>query len=257
MSSVSPDTYLARVGASRPARTDAKALRALQRAHLFHVPFENLDIHRGVRIELDTPRILDKIVTRRRGGFCYELNAAFAWLLQELGFEVQLLSANVAGMSGESLHWGIDFDHMLLRVDLDEPWIADVGFGDNFLDPLRLIDGVVDEQAIGTFRLVRQPDYWVLERRNESESEFTPQYRFVDQPHALADFQPGCTFHQSPESHFSHGTICSLATASGRKTLRSDRLIVTSPSGKTVTPVEDESAWKEALMRHFGVILDA
>ncbi len=115
------------------------ALRRLHVAHLRTVPFENLDIHRGVPIVLEQDRILKKLVTDRRGGFCYELNSGFAWLLSELGYRVTLLSAEVARPEGG---FGIPFDHMALLVEADGGlWLADVGFGDSFLYPLRFRRG--------------------------------------------------------------------------------------------------------------------
>ncbi len=133
-------------------------LRSLHRAHLLTVPFENLDIHLGRKIVCDESRILHKIVNEHRGGFCYELNGAFAALLRELGFRVTLLSAQVAHQDGS---FGQEFDHLALRVDLEEPWLADVGFGDCFLDPLRL-DSREDQPQNGrvyrlTFRAGSRP----------------------------------------------------------------------------------------------------
>ena len=117
------------VGAAESIET----LTHLQKQHLLSVPFENLDIHQGVPIVLDQPAILDKIVRRRRGGFCYELNTAFAWLLRELGFDVTFLSAEVARPGGE---FDLPFGHMALRVDIDgRSWLADVGFGECFIQP--------------------------------------------------------------------------------------------------------------------------
>src|SRR6476661_8880772 len=78
-----------------PAPT-AALLGALHQAHLFAVPFENLSIHYGQPITLEDETLYDKIVSRRRGGFCYELNGLFARLLRRLGFTVTLLSARVA-----------------------------------------------------------------------------------------------------------------------------------------------------------------
>ena len=128
-------SYLARINYSGPNESTAKTLRALHHAHLLAVPFENLDIALGRKIITDEDAILNKIVTLRRGGFCYELNYAFAALLRALGFHVTLLSARVARSNGEE---GPEFDHLALRVDLGEPWLADVGFGESFLEPLRL-----------------------------------------------------------------------------------------------------------------------
>jgi arylamine N-acetyltransferase len=106
------------------------------------VPFENLDISLGRKIICDESRFLHKIVNERRGGFCYEMNGAFAELLRALGFKVTLLSARVSGGDGSE---GPEFDHLALRVDLDQPWLADVGFGDSFVEPLLLEPGL--EQA--------------------------------------------------------------------------------------------------------------
>jgi arylamine N-acetyltransferase len=137
--SIATSDYLHRIGYSGAREPTAAALRDLHRAHLFTVPFENLEISLGRKIVCDEPSFLRKIVDRRRGGFCYELNGAFAALLRELGFEVTLLSARVPRESGGSTP---EFDHLALRVDLEEPWLADVGFGESFLDPLRLRAGI-------------------------------------------------------------------------------------------------------------------
>jgi hypothetical protein len=96
------DAYLARIGAARPARADATALRELQLRHLRTVPFENLSIHLGEPIVLEPGALLDKLLRRRRGGFCYELNGAFSDLLSSLGFGVTLLAARVFGDDGPS-----------------------------------------------------------------------------------------------------------------------------------------------------------
>src|SRR5215210_3696598 len=127
--------YLHRINYRGEQAPTAAALRDLHRAHLLAVPFENLDIHLDRRILLDQDALFDKIVTRRRGGFCYELNGLFALLLRGLGFEVTLLSAGVARATGG---FGPEFDHLTLLVkatsaeatalDLQSTsWLADVG----------------------------------------------------------------------------------------------------------------------------------
>src|SRR5580765_7650435 len=113
--------YLARIGFTGSARPDAETLRGLHLAHLYTVPFENLDISLGRQICCDEERFLHKVVDLRRGGFCYELNGAFAALLRELGFRVTLLSARVAHEDGSA---SPEFDHMALLVDLEETWLA-------------------------------------------------------------------------------------------------------------------------------------
>src|SRR5262252_2687940 len=149
--------YLRRIGAPRPGRADAAALRALHRAHQMTVPFENLSIHLSEPISLDPGALLDKIVTRRRGGFCYELNGAFALLLEALGARVRRVAARVYGQDGP----GPPFDHLALIVDLPDgsgPWLADVGFGSHSTYPLRLASGPEQPDPGGLFRLAAGDD---------------------------------------------------------------------------------------------------
>src|ERR1044072_486231 len=94
------EMYLQRIGYDGPVLPTARVLSALHRAHLVAVPFENLDIHLGRRLTLDEDALFDKVVKRRRGGFCYEVNSLFAALLRRIGFEVTLLSARVARGAG-------------------------------------------------------------------------------------------------------------------------------------------------------------
>ncbi|MFB7075296.1 arylamine N-acetyltransferase, partial [Streptomyces sp. NPDC056290] len=135
MNTARTDEYLRRLGAGHPARPTVDALRDLHLRHLRTVPFENLSIHLGEEIVLDGERLLDKVVRARRGGFCYELNGAFAVLLTELGYDVTLLAARVYG-EGDRL--GIPYDHLALRVRTVDggDWLADVGFGAHFHLPL-------------------------------------------------------------------------------------------------------------------------
>src|SRR5215831_1945200 len=128
--------YLDRIAVSRPRVLDEAALGVLHRSHLIAVPFENLSIHLAEPISLDEGDLLSKIVTRRRGGFCYELNGGFALLLEALGARVTRVAARVYGGEGKL---GPLFDHLALVVRLPGgggPWLADVGFGSNSTYPL-------------------------------------------------------------------------------------------------------------------------
>jgi len=127
--------YLRRIQYSGSIKPTPETLRTIHRAHLETVPFENLDISLGRAIVLDQDRFVHKIVEENRGGFCYELNGAFAALLGEMGFRVTLLSARAALKDGSP---GPEFDHLALRVDLNDPWLVDVGLGECFLEPLLL-----------------------------------------------------------------------------------------------------------------------
>ena len=129
------EVYLERIGYSGPTRPSLNVLRRLHRRHLLSVPFENLDIRLHRPIVLSEAAFYDKIIKSHRGGFCYELNGSFALLLKRLGFNVSMLSSRVERKGGR---FGPDFDHMTLLVQLKEPWLVDVGFGDSFTEPKRL-----------------------------------------------------------------------------------------------------------------------
>lgn len=247
--------YLERLRYSGPTAPTAETLRQLQRAHLFAVPFENLDIARHRQIVLDLDQIVRKLVVEKRGGFCYELNGAFAALLAALGFRVQLLSARVPRSDGTI---SPEFDHLTLRVDLPnaETWLADVGFGDSFIDPLRLQPGLEQRQARRTFRIV-QPSERLEVQRTETGAAWQTEYTFTLQPHALAEFAAMCHYHQtSPESHFTRNQVCSLATPDdGRITLSEMRLIETRHGKKTERTLTSQREWESVLRDSFGVVL--
>jgi N-hydroxyarylamine O-acetyltransferase len=244
--------YLARIGYSGPVTPGPEGLRALHLAHLYSVPFENLDIALHRPITCDLQQFLHKIINLQRGGFCYELNGAFAALLRELGFRVTLLSARVARQDGSA---SPDFDHMALRVDLEEPWLADVGFGDSFLEPLRLIPEIEQEQYGQRFRIAAVGDVMIVQRQLADEP-WKSQFRFTQTPRQLSDFESRCQFQQtSPDSHFTRQRICTLPTRDGRITLSDLKLIRTVGEKREERMLRDEEEWRAALEKHFGVRL--
>ncbi len=241
--------YLQRVGYAGSRQPTAETLRKLHRAHMLSVPFENLDISLGRKIICEEEAFLRKIVERKRGGFCYELNGAFAALLRELGFKVTLLSARVPRADGSS---SPEFDHLALRVDLEEPWLADVGFGDLFIEPLQLRTG--GEQDGRRFRMVEQYGRLQLDR-TEADGSWKPQYSLALVPRRLDEFAPMCHYHQtSPESPFTRKKVCSMATPDGRITISDRRLIITRNGEKQERQLNSDG-WKIALQEYFGVIL--
>jgi N-hydroxyarylamine O-acetyltransferase len=256
MTSVTPttdwvDDYLARIGVTRPVSADLQALRDLQAAHLLAVPFENLSIHLGEPIVLDQEALVTKVARMHRGGFCYELNGAFAGLLTALGFRVSLLSARVFG-AGEQP--GPPFDHMTLRVDLTEPWLSDVGFGRFATQPLRLTFPGDQPDPSGTFRVADSPSgHGDLDIFHDGE----PAYRVDPRPYELPDFAPTCWWQQTvPGSHFRESLTCSISTRSGRITLSRDRLIVTEDGHREERTLTSDAEILAAYRRYFGITLD-
>ena len=244
--------YLDRIGYAAPCSPTAENLRAIQRAHLLSVPFENLDIGLHREIKCDTDAAIRKIVEQRRGGFCYEMNGAFAVLLRALGFRVTMLSARVARENGDE---GPEFDHLTLRVDLDEPWLADVGFGESFMEPMRLRPGLVHEERGRSFRIVEADDVLRLEML-EAGNPWRPQYSFTLTPRRLEEFAGMCHYHQtSPESRFTRKRICTRATEDGRVTLADLKLIITRDGTREEKTLGSEEERRAVLRQYFGIVL--
>lgn len=243
--------YLRRVGAQRPQVLDGTALAALHRAHLMTVPFENLSIHLGEPISLDEHDLIDKIVTRRRGGFCYELNGAFALLLETLGARVVRVAARVYGDG----RLGPPFDHLALVVRLPgdkSRWLADVGFGSHATYPLRYDSRGEQDDPGGRF-VVADAEGGDVDVLRDGQ----PQYRIEPRERALADFIPTCWWQQtSPRSHFTRNTICSRLTANGRVTVSGHTLITTSGGARTEQHLHSSDAVLAAYRDHFGIVLD-
>lgn len=211
--------YLDRIGIRGDIVPDRATLRDLHAAHLRSVPFENLSIHLGEPISLDPRDLFDKIVGRRRGGFCFELNGAFAELLQSLGYEVTMLGARVWSDAG----FGLPLDHLALMVEADGPLIADVGFGAHSLYPVDAATTEEQPDPGGRFSVQRiDGGAIVVSKDGEPAYELEPIRR------SLGDFEAMAWWHQtSPRSHFTLGTVCTLQTLDGRVTLTGNRLIRT------------------------------
>ena len=246
------DAYLERIGYDGPRQPSLETLRGLHRNHLYTVPFENLDIALGVPIVLEPARLYDKIVVQRRGGFCYEVNGLFYELLIGLGFRVSMLSGCVRRDDGG---FGPEFDHMLLKVELPDPWLADVGFGESFVDPLPFKAGAQKSENGQLFGVTPEDGGWELHRRDSDGTE-VPLYRFSDVAHPLSEYVPMCEFHQSsPESSFTRRRICTLAKPDGRITLAGMRLIETRNGSRKETLFTSEAELRDCLREQFGMEL--
>ena len=262
------DAYLDRIGYQGALAPSAGLLPALSLAHLRAVPFENLEIvPLGRTLSLEPEVLFDKIVRRRRGGFCYELNGLFALLLEELGFGVERLAFQFPREGGG---YTPEFDHMALRVTTaagdalaaaGSRWLADVGAGrTSFAHPVPLdplgAESAPDPAEGAVYRASEAGEHWLVWARRSGE-EWTEEYRFRPIARRLADYAAMCRYHQtSPESPFTRGSICSRLTEDGRVTIREQRLLVTRGGAKDESPLPDEAAVGAALRDHFGIDLD-
>lgn len=241
--------YLDRIGARRPARPDDRALHELHRRHLETVPFENLSIHLDEPMRLDEDGLVDKIVHRRRGGICFELNGAFALLLRALGYRVTILAAR--GFTETGLM--PPFDHLAVRVDTEVPWLVEVGFGNHSSYPLRLDSRQPQADPGGSFLLVDTADGDI-----DVLKDGEPQYRVELRPRTLDDFGPTSWWHQtSHASPCTRSVTCTLPTATdGRVTLKEHRVIRTEDGQRSEQHLPDDAAILAAYRTLFGLTLD-
>lgn len=253
------DAYLRRIGLSARPGPTLDGLSELGLAHLCSVPFENLDIAAGRALSLDLAAIYDKLVVRRRGGFCYELNGLYSWLLRELGFDVTLLAGQL--VDPVTREPGPARAHLALLVELDGPVLVDVGWGEVYRRPfaLRAENEHVDP-GIARYRLERHDGGWqVTERHDDSlETNLKPTpgwriaYRFGLEPYELADFEETCRWQETESPFFTGHRFCTIATLDGRRTLMDDRLIVRASGERTERRVDDDE-WPALLDELFGV----
>jgi len=244
--------YLSRIGIAEAGEPTLNFLTDLQNQHLLSVPFEDLDIPDRDKIILDPERIYKKIILSGRGGFCYELNGLFHWLLTQIGFKVDMLSASVFNHQKKEL--GPEYDHMTLLVHLEKDYLVDVGFGDSFRMPLEFPNGE-QRDISGHYKIsdVNQNEY---DLRRQENYEWKLQYKFSSAPRKLSDFENMCGYQQSfPESIFRNRMLCTIATQTGRITLTNFSLTVTDNGTKTKTELKEKKEFDKLLKKHFRMEL--
>jgi N-hydroxyarylamine O-acetyltransferase len=248
VATVDVERYLERIGYGGWVRSDLATLAALQRAHLTTVPFENLDVYYRTGVEVGADWALDKVLERGRGGWCFELNTAFAELLRAIGFEVALRAADVL-FSGQPPETP---DHLVLQVSADDrPWLVDVGFGDSFCRPLALDVEAVQDGESRPYRVRRDDDFVFLE--TQDDGDWRRQYRFRPVDVELDVFEPASARLQSTEGlHWTETRFATRLFSGGRVTLLHDRLKFTREAG-VVEELVDEARWHIELDRWFDM----
>jgi N-hydroxyarylamine O-acetyltransferase len=258
------DAYLARVGLGLLPPATAEGLATLQRAHRLAIPFENLDVRLGRGISLDPDHVFEKLVHRRRGGYCFEQNQLFLRGLTALGFDARPLLARVWLMAD-----GVPpRTHMVNLVQLpDGPWIADAGFGGSYTPPMPLIDGAEAVAPDGAaFRMVADPDHgWFLERNGHPATTdgrggsdgWQPQYSFTLDPVASIDLEMSNHWTSTrPGTRFTTLSVVSACLPSGFASL-TDRAYVRHNGDQHVeATIESATAYRLRLNFVFGIVLD-
>jgi len=244
--------YLNHIQINSIEEPDYPFLEKLMNHHLLSIPFENLSVRKGKTINLEESALFNKIITQKRGGFCYELNGLFKWLLSNLGYLVSLVSAEVYCSTDNTFSPG--FDHMVLLVHLENTYVVDVGFGDAFRKPISLKNGICEDVS-GKYRVFPQnpsQNSYVIQK--QEAGNWQAIYRFTDTPQEMIDFNEMCRYNStSPNSHFTQKTICTLAQSNGRITLTDEHLIITKSGIKHKIPVTSHQCFKMYLLNNFNI----
>lgn len=248
MDQATVERYLARIGYAGVPNVDLVTLGALQRAHMSTVPFENLDVYEGREVTVDLGWSLPKIIERRRGGWCFELNGGFGALLSALGFEVHLLAARVLMAEQVSPMP----DHLTLVVTIDRPYLVDVGFGDSFIRPLALDTDEQQDGEIRPYRLVRDGHVFQLEA--DKGKGWEPQYVFPMERQRLSDFSEASNYlRTTPGLSWTAKPFATRLVPGGRATLLSDRLKIETFGNRVERAVPQGAAWRSTLNEWFGI----
>ena len=246
---MSVDQYLERIAFDGEVRHDLATLTALQLAHLRAVPFENLHIFSGRGVRTDPGWFRQKIVEQKRGGWCFEINGAFAELLDGLRFEVKRLGAAVLLDGPATL-----VDHLVLEVVLDQPYLVEVGFGDDApIVPLPLqAAGPIDGRS-GLFEFIESPQGTTLTQLVDGVPQ--ARYRFKRVNHAMVDFEPASQRLQGdPMLHWSVSPFATRLLDERGTRLTLTRSSLKTRSGDVVNRVPvDRHEWNEVLLEHFGL----
>jgi N-hydroxyarylamine O-acetyltransferase len=245
--------YLARIGYSGAVLPTLATLRAIHRLHPQAIAFENLNPLLRLPVQLDTHSLQTKLLSQRRGGYCYEHNLLLKLALESIGFRVAGLAARVLmGLPEDAIR---PRTHMLLQIDLDdEIWIADVGFGGLTLTaPLRLVEHQAQATPHEPFRLARLRGDYLMQA--QVRNEWRTLYRFDLQEQFLPDYELSSWYLSNhPESHFVTRLIAARTHPQGRYALNDSELAIHELHGETVRRKLTSAAQLQAVLQETFLI---
>jgi len=243
--------YLDRIGFEGEPSNDYKTLSRLQECHLLTVPYENLDIMRSIPLSLEPRDIYEKIVIRGRGGYCFELNGLFTWLLRELKFDVTEYMARFLRDETEIPMRR----HRVLRVVCDDGvYLCDVGVGGVIPRlPVKMELGVVNVQGAEQYKLEKE-DFLGTVLYEYKHGEWRKLYSFTAEEQLNIDYvMPSFYCENHPESYFRTLDMVHIFTEEGRKVVADRELKIFGKSGVEIIVPESEEKYKELLEEHFGL----
>lgn len=246
------EAYLERIDYQGSLEPNIETLRALHIAHATHIPFENLSLFVGEPILLDSEALQQKLIVRRRGGYCLEQNLLFASVLEALGFEVRRLAARVRFRTEKVL----PRTHVLLLVSLEHGrYLVDVGFGaEGLFYPVPLEGAEISPQFAWAYRVIREGEQWVLQSQRDNSWEGL--YAFTLEPQEIVDYELANYYISThPQSRFLQHFTAQLPSPEGRHILRDYDLYFDSGTQRTQRTLQTKAEMLEVLKTVFGIHL--
>jgi len=232
------------------ARDDV--LTSLHKQHVYQIPFENLDVYYKRMFDLDIARVYQKVITNVRGGFCYELNLLFNWLLREIGFSSRIIASRIFNEQGTL---GPKFDHMSVYVKTKREFLVDVGYGDLFVIPIEIKSGT-QWDGRNYFRIDKLNEHEYLLSMSPDGLDYQKRYTFSLDVVNIEDFNIICFDKQtSPNSYFVKNLICTKPTETGRVTIFNNRLIEKNGELRIETLIQGEDNLRNYLRDKFEIVV--
>lgn len=249
--------YFDRIGYQGPAEPTVETVQALVASHNRSIPFENLDPVMGIPVaDLSAAALTDKLVHRRRGGYCYEQNGLMGYVLEELGFGVERLAGRVVWLNPDG-PLPAQTHHVLsvTAPDVDGRLLVDVGFGGQTLtSPIRLEAGPVQQTRHEPYRIRERGDGYQLEA--EVRGEWQPLYMFTARPQPRIDLEVGSWYVSThPDSFFVTGVTAALVTDDARWNLRGRNLAIHRAGETEKIRFDTAAEVLDALTDRFGIDL--
>ncbi|HEY5822791.1 MAG TPA: arylamine N-acetyltransferase [Cyclobacteriaceae bacterium] len=245
--------YLERIHFTDAPFINEETLSKIHEQHVLHVPFGCASIHFKRKLSLEPDELFKKIITHRHDGFCYELNYLFHLLLTELGFKSTMIASRIFTTEGI---FGPEFDHLSLVVDLDERWLVDVGYGDLFITPLKLIESDIQFDGRNYFKIEKNEQSAYVLEMSANGTDFEKRYAFTLLPRTIADFEASCVDKQvNPSSYFVQNTLITLPTKNGRRTIFNNKFIEKENGLREEMIIENDEQLKAILKSKFGIIV--
>jgi len=244
--------YLKRIDYSDVIDVTDEVLTILHKKHVFQIPFENLDVYYKRTFNLDIGNIYHKVINNRRGGFCYELNLLFNWLLTDIGFSSRIIASRIFNEDGTV---GPEFDHMSIYINTGREFLLDVGYGDLFVTPIEIKKGI---QFDG--RNYFEIDKWTKNEYVISMSadglSFSKKYTFRLDVVNTKDFETICSDKQTnPNSYFVKNVVCTKPTENGRVTIFNNKLVEKGGESKMEKAIQSDKDFTTSLKEKFGIVL--